>query len=137
MAGTIVQSVQFDGDNWKCIKFACTADASAGTFPTVTLDSAIRTVIRDWGLYKFQVECGSTAPTVDSDFTLLDANGIDLLGGGGANKITTSDTEGYPVIGTQPVVQPVVSQLSLVITQADAKTNSATFNIFLYFKKPV
>ena len=136
MASVITQTLHkriIGKDKYRVIKFACTAHTD-GSFDAVTT-TTLNNKFMGWGLYKFQVEVGGTPPTASSDFTLTDSNGIDLLGGSGTDKITTSDTEGYPVIGTQPVVQPVVTPLTLTIT--NNSENGATFNIYLYFKNTV
>jgi len=64
-------------------QYTCTADASTGSAPAYTV-----TGFHDFYLYSVETWPGTTAPTADSDVTLLDAiTGEDLLGGNGTDAI--------------------------------------------------
>jgi hypothetical protein len=135
MASSIIQSISAVTKDLTVIKFACTA-AADGSFTAASTDTYIAKLIRGLMLYKFQVVIGANAPTASSDFTVKDTFGQDILGGQGADKITGSanaTVENYPKINDQAANQPIVSGLTLAITNNSA--NAATFDIYLYFKK--
>lgn len=50
---------------------------------------------------------GTDAPTDNYDITLLDADGLDVLGGAGANRDTANVEDAYPAAGTyfRPVIE--------------------------------
>jgi len=48
-------------------------------------------------------------PSANYDVTLLDEEGVDLLGGTGANRHTTNTETTYPLLGTVPDVPAVVA----------------------------
>ena len=126
-------------DNYRVLRFTCVADSTDGTFTAAAkATTELNNQIMGWNLYKFQCVIGATAPTAASGFTLKDANGVDLFGAQGAGRITGvtgATTEDYPKIDDQAANQPVVSTLTFLPTQADAKTNSATFIVDIFFKR--
>lgn len=94
VSGTIQRTV---------VTLTCTADASAATFPSFTLNPATYG-ITGWYLYSVETNPGTTAPTDDYDIAITDADGFDVAGGLLANR-DTANTEkvylgsvGYPVI---------------------------------------
>lgn len=135
MASTITQTLYFDGDDWKVVKLACAADAVPSAFAATAIDPAIKAKVREWGLYKVGYNVGATAPTANSDLTITDFMGYDILGANGANLLTTTDGEALPLIGTQPAVQPYIGTWTVNVTQEAAATASAVFDIYLYFKR--
>lgn len=64
---------------------------------------------------KFIPDGGGTVPTTLYDVTLVDANGIDYLGGTGANLSATVSTQ---VRVAAPLLYDGVSTLDLVVTNA-------------------
>lgn len=64
---------------------------------------------------KFIPDGGGTAPTTLYDVTLIDANGIDYLGGTGANLSATVSTQ---VRVAAPLLYDGVSTLDLVVANA-------------------
>lgn len=50
---------------------------------------------------------GTAAPTDNYDITLLDGDGVDVLGGAGANRDTANVEDAYPAAGTyfRPVIE--------------------------------
>ena len=68
----------------------CVADAAA-TFPATVLND-LQTAHRIEGLQLYSIKTipGDTAPTTDSDITITDEYGVDLLGGKGTNLISNT-----------------------------------------------
>jgi len=138
MASSIVQSVVHASENFLVLKFACIAN-NAGAFDPAyaDTDSDNTKLIRGKWLYKYQVVAGTTGPTAASDFTVKDHLGVDLLGGQGADGIPNSGTnEDYPKIADQAANQPILGVLRMTPVQQAAATADATFDIYLYFKRP-
>lgn len=73
---------------------------------------------------------GATPPTAASDLTILDNEGVDVLGAAGADKVTTTNSQFKPAIGSAAVSRPIVDNLTLAI--AANIVNGATFTISLY-----
>lgn len=91
MAGTVTYEISKISKNLTKVIFTCTADASAATFPaTTTTDSFAGKLSR------VVTNPGATAPQDNWDFTLADADGIDLLNSEGANRHTTTSQECFP-----------------------------------------
>lgn len=72
------------------ITLTCTADASAHTYPATvinTLSGISGYDLRGLKIYSIVTVPGTTGPTDDSDLTITDRYGIDMLAGAGANII--------------------------------------------------
>lgn len=137
MASSITQSVATVTKDFTVIKFACIAHTDGLFSPAYSdTEAYITQMIRGMYLYKYQVVAGATGPTAASDFTVKDHLGVDILGGQGTDGIPNSGTnEDYPKIADQAANQPVVGTLRVTPVQQAAATASATFDIYLYFKK--
>lgn len=136
MASSVVETISSSGAGGVVtISLACT-DAAAASFDNYTLKAINTNFLRDRGysLQKIQTIPGGVPPVDDTDMTLLDAVGADLLGGNGANKIDNATINEFtPIVGGVPSTQPVLGALTLHI--ANQTTNSATFTINLIFTK--
>jgi hypothetical protein len=136
-AGTITQSIDTNfvekSRVQMVVTFTATADASDGSFPSTATSTDITNKIKGYYLYKLITNPGSTAPTDNYDIVLNDEDGIDLLGGNGANRDTTNSEATYPVIGSQPFAQPILGPITLVIT--NNSVNSAGIVIKAVFVK--
>ncbi len=91
-AGTCVldQSGTQSGGNRMWRQYLCTADASDGSMAAFTVGG-----FYDFYIYSIETWSGTTAPTDNTDFTLLEAvTGEDIVGGNGTDGIdaTTSNT---------------------------------------------
>lgn len=121
-AGTVTQSLSYvcRGQSNECVQvltYTATADSAAATFPTAAMSSATLSQLKGWYLYKIITNPGSTAPTDNWDFTLSDSDGIDVLGGNGANRHTTTSQMIAPLLTTGVYfAQPVLDTWTLAIT---------------------
>ena len=132
MAGTVVQTKNDYGleNNMREIVCTCVADAAAATVP----DTALTEDMSGWWLERIVVNPGTTAPTVNSDITLEDADGVDVLGGAGTNLIhNTASTHAFPLNATVPVRVPITGTLTQTI--ANNAVNSANIVIKYIFTK--
>jgi hypothetical protein len=120
-AGTCTQAITNFPTNtttWqKVLTFTCTADAANATYPSTAISAANANNLKGWYLYKLITNPGSTAPTDNWDFTLSDGDGIDVLGGAGANRHTTTSQMIAPLLTTGVYfAQPVLDAWTLAIT---------------------
>lgn len=116
----------------------CTGDSSNGGYPATTLsqffvDASGRTyVMPGLQLYSVKVIPGTTGPTADSDMTITDEYGVDLLGGKGTNLIKNA-AKTWALFGPSGYyISPIVTgELTLTIT--GNSVNSATITIVIEF----
>jgi hypothetical protein len=111
MAGTITFT-QSDSGQIRRVVATCTADASNGSFPATALPVLEGVIV---GLY---TNPGSPAPTDNYDITLVDGDGVDRLGGLGADRDTSTSERVALAI-------PVDSSDSLTLTPTGNSVNSA------------
>lgn len=121
-AGTVSQAVTtiYEGESVpkvRVLTFTATADAADGSYPSTAMSAATLSKLKGWYLYKVITNPGSTAPTDNWDFTLSDTDGIDVLGGNGANRHTTTSQMIAPLLTTGVYfAQPVLNAWTLAIT---------------------
>ena len=113
-------------DYLEVITVAWTADSADGSVPDTALGSVEGT------LERIVTDPGSTAPTANYDITVEDADGIDVLGGAGANRHTTNTEEAAIALGTY--FQRTVAG-ALTFRLANNAVNSATGTFRLYVKR--
>lgn len=126
MAGTIVTTSYVLG-HIKRLSFACTADASDGSFPETTLPAI------EGQLLHLSTNPGSTGPTSNYDVGLDDQNDHDVLEGVGANRHTSNSEKAHVVYsgtGSHPVIH-ALDTLTLKIT--NNSVNSATTAVDLVY----
>lgn len=117
----------------KSYVITCVADSADGTLPATAIDL---TAVDGYYLYEIRTSPGGTAPTDASDFTLADANGLDVLGGAGTDGIdATSDLNFIPKKSDGGYFYPIIQNESLTLTITNNSVNSATFTIELVFVK--
>jgi len=96
----------------------CTADSSDGSYPATTITMTPGYVTRL-----------STNPTVtltdNYDVTLTDADGIDVLGGAGANRDTSTPEDAQPT-------QPKQNDGTLTLNITNNSVNSAELKLKIY-----
>jgi hypothetical protein len=136
-ASSTVWTVQGGGD-WIEVQAVFTCDASAATYTTeVFKDAAGNTLDLDgYYLYHIAYYYGSTAPTDNSDLTVLEhsSSGRDILHGCGANVIDNATNNDFkPCIGAAPAAMPIYGPLYLAI--ANNAVNSATGTLIFRFIK--
>lgn len=136
-AGTVTQSVSMvcESTSTNCVKvlrYTATGDGADGAYPATAMSSTTLDKLRGWYLYKIITNPGSPAPTDNWDFTLSDTDGIDVLGGNGANRHTTTSQMTAPLLTTGVYfAQPVLNTWTLAIT--GNSTNSAAIVIQAVF----
>jgi len=149
MAGTVTMIQTnykvFGETTIKKLVFTCTADVAAASYPetstgTVTGAKGQNTThtqwFRGWFLHKIIVDPGAVAPTVDSDLTIKDDHGIDVLDGNGTDLIHNTDSkQSYAMIDGVPSLQPMMSDLTLAIT--NNAVNSAVLTVTLVFVRTI
>ena len=126
MAGTVTQVSNKLGI-MKTIVLTCTADASDASFPETALTEKI-----DGFLLAMESNPGGTAPTANYDITLEDGDGLDVLGGAGANRHTsTSEMAGLP-FGTY-FHWPVSPEQTYTLKITNNSNNSAITVVTLFY----
>jgi hypothetical protein len=97
------------------IILTCTGSSDAGTWPAISFDAADLAFIKGYYLYK--VIAKPTTLTSLWDFTLVDNDGIDLLGSGGVDMHATNPAMIAPKLNsTTYFAHPVLGSLTLNIT---------------------
>lgn len=115
-------------DGW-VIHIRCIADAADGSYPNTTLPQAGGGIENTDGLYFYQLVTnpGSPAPTDNYDITAIATNtGLDLLGGNGANRDTSTTETAAPATLSTVFLGPVSFRTS------GNSVNSAVFEADLY-----
>ena len=131
MAGSSVTETAVLRGPVKVIILSCVGDDTDGSIPRTAIATKI-----SGKLLALETNPGATAPTANYDIVLNDADGIDVLGGAGANRHTTSSEKVALPFGTYfgvPVAYDDV--LTLVIT--NQSVNDAIIVIRLYFEGDV
>ena len=111
-----------------------TCGAASAVFTATTLNAAIMKVIKGMMLHKMSSNPGATAPTDNWDVTLVDENGIDMLGGEGTNMHTTTSQVRFPEKGTDAPGDVMVGTV-LTPTIAGNSVNAAIVSLDLYFRR--
>ena len=117
------------------LSLACQC-ATDHSFTNYAFPSANIETLRRGGycLWKIQTIPGGTPPTDNTDMTLLDSGSVDILGGAGANMIdNATKNEFSPLINGSPSLQPVLSALTLTVS--NNAVADATFTINFIFTK--
>lgn len=122
------------------LKLTCTAgaagDANAGLFPAtvinpLAIDSAGSLFdIRGMKLYSVKAIPGDTAPTDETDLTITDEYGVDLLGGKGENLIDATSKNWIPA-GPSNFALPALITGNITLTITNNAVASAVTTIIL------
>ena len=115
----------------KVLAVSITDDTNGTTVALTETD-----VLGYW-LCAMETNPGSTAPTDDYDIVINTAGGVDILGGAGANRDTSTTETAYPTIDStsgQKGCVPINSALSLVLS--GNSVNNATVAIKLFLTRP-
>ena len=111
----------YPGTNRAVLIYTCTGGTAGetGTYPATAFATATWTELRNRGffLYKVITNPGAVPPEDNWDFTLVDGDGIDVLGGAGANRHTTNSQMIAPLIAADVrFAQPVLDAWTLTVT---------------------
>ena len=112
----------------KTLSFTCTAGTvgDAGSYPATAINSLNTNHLKSWFLYKVETNPGAVPPDDNWDLTITNSNGIDMLGGAGMNRHTTTSQRVKPVY-----LDPLVGTWTINIT--DNTTASAVIVLDLTF----
>lgn len=117
MAGSVSKIMSAESpDVWK-LTYTCTADSSDKTYPSTKLSSVELGRIFGWYLFAMKTNPGSTGPTLTTDITIKDGDGIDITGAV-MTDITTSTSKSWTpkVDGTRYRDAVVDGDLTMAIT---------------------
>ena len=122
---------------WKVVNVAWTAHTD-GVYTTYAFSNAQNDFMQGTWLCEIVTNPGGTAPAADYDITLLNADGADVLGGGGNNRHTSNSEVSYPIVDStsgQRGCVPMASTYSLAI--ANITTNSGNGEVrFILYTEP-
>jgi len=106
--------------------------AAGGTIVNDTTSAAITNAIRGYYVVLVVTNPGATAPTDDYDLTILDAQGVDIMGGKLADRDETNTEQVVPEINSTAVPRVVDGALTLTCASAG---NTKDFEVFVYLKR--
>lgn len=115
------------------IVLTCTADAGNGSYPATVVNtlSGISTWdLRGLKLYSVKAIPGATPPTDQSDCTITDEYGVDLLGGKGENLIDATSKTFIPA-GPGAFAQPALITGNITVNITNNSVNSAATTLVL------
>lgn len=109
----------------------CTADAANASFPaTILNDLQSQFLLEGLQLYSIKTIPGATAPTADSDITVTDEYGVDLLGGKGTNLISNTAKK-WALFGPQNYTASALITGDVTINISNNNVNSAVLTIVI------
>lgn len=132
MAGTVVVTSQRAEGIIRWARILATADAGDAEFPAVALRDLVDSSGRPAGVHidgtiiGVITNPGSTAPTDNYDLTLVDQDGLDRLGGVGANRDTANSE--WAAVG-----RAAAPDETLTLTLANNAVNEAEVEVVLYW----
>jgi len=112
------------------VTLTCTADSAAHTFPVTVINDLPGIAdfdLRGLKLYSVATIPGVTGPTDDTDFTLTDQYGADILAGAGTNLIDNT-TKNRTVIG---IASAVIITGDVTLTIINNAVDSAVTTLVL------
>lgn len=141
MAGTITgvltrMITKLGRPSMATLRLTCTADAANGSFPAMVINPLAVDInnssfdIRGLKLYSVKAIPGDTAPTDATDCTITDADGVDLLGGKGADLIDATSKTWVP-FGPSTFALPALITGDISINITNNSVNSAQTTIVL------
>ena len=117
------------------VTLTCTASADAHTYPATvvnTLDNVSDYDLRGLSLHSVKAIPGTTGPTDNSDLTITDENGVDLLGGKGENIIDNATLSFVPA-GPGAFAQPAPITGNITVNLSGNSVDSAVVTLVLLF----
>jgi hypothetical protein len=126
--------------NIKSFTVTFTASSDNATVPNFVISAAAQPTLMNWikGFYLYAVETdpGSTGPTNGAwDIAINDIHGMDILGGAGANRSSSSTQNIFPKFPQTGTGFPPLDGTTLTIVISDNAVNSATCSIKFYLVK--
>lgn len=115
------------------IVLTCTASADNASYPATVVNtlSGISTWdLRGLKLYSVKAIPGGTAPTDESDLTITDEYGVDLLGGKGTNLIDATSKTWTPA-GPSNYALPALITGNITVNITNNAVNSAVVTLVL------
>lgn len=132
--GTCTQSILNVGNQTggKVVTFSCVASADDASFPSTATDTAITAAINGLFIAEVRTNPGGTAPTNLYDMVLNDTDGIDLMGGALADRLTATSQRAIPILATGVYGTTMVDgALTLVITNNLVNSAIAVVKVLL------
>lgn len=135
-AGSVTVSEYYNSrdESTLVLKLACVGGTAgdAGTIPSTTIPETWHYSKRGYYLYLVTTVPGAVTAPDAADVSVTNAIGQNLLSTDGTNLIHATDTQsGTPLVdGLFPLVDG-----TLTVTVANQATESATWDIYLYFVK--
>jgi len=141
--GTITGTIaRFSASQWSPpaveLVLTCTADITAHTYPVTIINdlSGISSYdLRGMRLHSIKTIPGTTGPTDDTDVTITDKYGIDLLGGKGTNAIDNATTNWIVFGYSTYVIEPLITG-NITITITNNAVNSAVVTVVIELVGP-
>jgi hypothetical protein len=130
-AGTVEVTTSIGSGSSVIVIFSWTADASDGSVPATSSSTKWPTAYTGC-VYAMETNPGSTAPTDDYDITLTDTDGVDLLGGQGANRDTATSEIVPAKIGSVFACAPTHEAFTLNITNNSVNSATGTVKVYIY-----
>ena len=109
----------------------CVGDAANGSFPAAVLnDLQTDYLIEGLQFYSIKTIPGDTAPTDNSDITITDEYGVDLLGGKGTNLISATAKK-WTLFGPENYTAAALITGDVTINISNNSVNSADITIVI------
>ena len=135
MAGTVTVTA-LHGAAFTKITADWTADAADGSVPDTDLIAAIESGLELHGwIEKIVTKPGTPAPTDDYDVTLEDPEGVDVLGGAGADRDSSDSEQAVPLAGSARVASFVAAPSALTLKVTGNSVNSAQGRVVIYVSR--
>lgn len=93
-AGTVTQTWKQYGRDVTVVTFTCTADSVDNSYPATATNREINGFV----FLVITNPDDTTAPTDDYDITLVDADGVDIMGGELVDRDNTNSEQAVPLI---------------------------------------
>ena len=86
--------------------------AADGSLTATATNTANTAAIAGWYVYMVVTNPGGTAPQDDYDITIVDSDGVDIMGGALSNRDTANTEQALPYIGSAYAPRPIASTLT-------------------------
>ena len=126
------QTIRWLDPNARTLKLTVNWTSDGSGDVSEAISAANMKIIIGKNLAHFVTDPGSPAPTDNYDLTLLDAYGVDILGGEGVNRDTANSEQGIPAIKSGIYGDRIIDT-ALTFTIAGAG-DSAQGIVILYFR---
>jgi hypothetical protein len=125
MAGTVTQTLWMSPDRKTArLTISWLASADDGSVPVTSITSTLITKLLGMKLKMMKTNPGTVAPTDAYNITLIDADGLDVLGGAGATRDGANSEICIPVISGIASEIPITDEV-LSFTLTGNSVNSA------------